>query len=623
MNGLNNKQQEAVQNIEGPTLILAGAGTGKTKTIVERISYILNKGEALTHQIMAVTFTNKAAREMQSRVLTATQQDLFWVGTFHSICAKILRKHAQLVGLNSSFTIIDRDDQLNLIKNIISDINPEYIDTQESKKKLRSILTVLQNWKNKALTPYNVPQAKNELERAALECYQLYQERLKISNSVDFDDLILHNINIFNNHPEVLEEYQNKIKYLMVDEYQDTNTVQYLFVRLIAQKYKNICCVGDDDQSIYSWRGAEVSNILRFTDDFPGATVIKLEQNYRSTPHILAVARAVIDQNQDRLGKTLWTESQSNTKVKLMLCQNHKDEARNIISKIAQDKDFKNTAILIRASAQSRPFEEYATYYGVNYHIIGGIRFYDRKEIKDALSYIKIAINNNDDVAFERIINTPKRGIGPLTLKKIYYAALSDNISLTTAASKLLTQKVIKSPRLELLLRQLHEWNNLSEKTNPSYLLDTILRESGYMELISQGQEIESSTRKENLRELLHSLQEFNDTNQFLEYVALVTTSDNNNNADGISIMTLHSAKGLEFDNVFLPGWEEGIFPHQRCIKEGNVEEERRLAYVGITRAKKTLCISLARGRFINNVWLNPPPSRFLQKIPKEHIVYI
>ncbi|MBQ4875521.1 MAG: UvrD-helicase domain-containing protein [Rickettsiaceae bacterium H1] len=619
MHRLNDKQQKAVENIEGPTLILAGAGTGKTKTLVSRICHILNENYALPQEIMAVTFTNKAAKEMQSRIVELTNFHPTWVGTFHSIAARILRKNAEYVNLTGNFTIIDQDDQLNLIKNIIADINPEYIGSRDSRKKIKSIANIIQRWKDKALTPDNI-EVKNEMQRSALECYRLYQERLTLSNAVDFDDLILHNIKIFNNQPQVLELYQDKIKYIMVDEYQDTNMIQYLWLRLLAQKHKNICCVGDDDQSIYSWRGAEISNILKFSDDFPGAKVIKLEQNYRSNSHILAVAAAVIGENQDRLGKTLWTQNNAGPKVKLMKCYDHKEEARNIMSIIADRKEFKDTAILVRASAQTRPIEEYAIYYGVPYQIIGGLRFYDRKEIKDVISYLKTAANNNDDLAFERIVNVPKRGIGPTTLKKIYYAAISAKTSLTWAAHKLIEQKVIKSEKLTILLNQIDEWNKLSQEINPQDLTELILKSSGYIEMISQENEIEAISRKENIKELINALKDFNDIDQFLEYVALVTTADNNNNNEGISIMTLHAAKGLEFVNVFLPGWEEEIFPHQRCIKEGNVEEERRLAYVGITRAKENLCISFAERRFINHSWLSYPPSRFLHKLAKENV---
>ena len=619
MQDLNKRQKEAVENIDGPTLILAGAGTGKTRTLVARIAYILNEKYALPSEIMAVTFTNKAAKEMQSRILELTNISLNWIGTFHSIAVKILRKNAEYVGLTNNFTIIDQDDQFSLVKNIISDINYEYVNSRDSRKKIKLIVNAIQRWKDKALTPSNILDVKNETENVALECYQLYQERLKSSNAADFDDLILHNINIFNNCPEILRFYQNKIKYIMVDEYQDTNTIQYLWLRLLAQKHKNICCVGDDDQSIYSWRGAEITNILKFSDDFEGAKVIKLEQNYRSSSHILAVAASVIGENNDRLGKTLWTKNNMGEKVKIMRCYDHKEEARNIINAINNQGKFSDTAILVRVSAQTRTFEEYAIYYGIPYQIIGGLRFYDRKEIKDAISYLKISVNKNDDLAFERIVNTPKRGIGTTTLKKIYYAAISEKISLTKSARKLIDQKIIKSEKLRILLDQIDQWYDLSKNIISTDLATLILKSSGYIEMISRENEIESRSRKENIKELINALKEFNDISQFLEYVALVTTADNHNN-DGISIMTLHAAKGLEFDNVFLPGWEEEIFPHQRCIREGNVEEERRLAYVGITRAKKILCISFAERRFINNCWLNYPPSRFLYKISKENV---
>lgn len=618
---LNEEQKKAVDHIDGPSLILAGAGTGKTRTLVARIANILNNNHALPHEIMAVTFTNKAAKEMQERILELTNIPIGrWVGTFHSIAAKILRENADHIGLTSNFIIIDQNDQLNLVKNIMSDISPEYVNDGNWRKKIKIIVNTIQRWKDKGINPDKVLEVRSEIQKVALECYVLYQERLKLSNAADFDDLILHNINIFNQRPEVLHQYQQKIKFIMVDEYQDTNTIQYIWLRLLAQKHKNICCVGDDDQSIYSWRGAEISNILRFSDDFIGAKVIKLERNYRSTAHILAVASSVISENNDRLGKNLWTDNDSSTKVKLMRCYNHKEEARNIINLIMQQGEYSNTAILVRASAQTRPLEECCAYYQLPYSIIGGLRFYDRKEIKDAISYLKIAINLNDDIAFERIVNVPKRGIGPSTIKKIYYAALSSKTSLVQSAQSLIDQNIIKNEKLKQLFIQLHEWHELALSPGMSCaeLMEIILKSSGYMEMLTQDNDIEALSKKENIKELLHAMRDFSDMVQFLEHIMLVTTSDNS--VSGVNIMTLHAAKGLEFDNVFLPGWEEEIFPHQRSIKEGKVEEERRLAYVGITRAKKNLCISFAQSRFINNCWLNYPPSRFLNKMSKENI---
>ncbi len=617
---LNNKQQQAVNLISGPILILAGAGTGKTRTLVARIANILNNGHALQDEVMAVTFTNKAAKEIQSRITEFTgHHNIRWIGTFHSIAAKILRKEANYIGLESNFSIIDQTDQINLIKNIVKDMSPEYINSREWTKKIKKIANIIQHWKEKALMPESISEVKNEIQRLALKCYSLYQERLKLANAADFDDLILHNISIFNNNPKVLEYYQDKIRYLMVDEYQDTNTIQYIWLRLLAQKHKNICCVGDDDQSIYSWRGAQISNILKFSDDFLEVKIIKLEQNYRSTSHILSIAASIIDKNENRLGKTLWTENNSGTKVKLMQCYDHKEEARNIISSIIQNNKVEDTAILVRVSAQTRTLEEYAIYYGMPYHILGGLRFYDRKEIKDSICYLRIAININDDLAFERIINTPKRGIGPATIKKIYYTAISNKISLAKSAFILIEQEIIKSEKLKVLLQQINEWNTLAKEIPPTQLTELILTSSGYMEMLSQEDEIE--TKKENIKELIYALKDFSDINQFLEYVALVTANETSSNKNcGVSIMTLHAAKGLEFNNVFLPGWEEGLFPHQRCIDERNIEEERRLAYVGITRAKENLCISFSARRFINNHWVYYQPSRFLQNLPKKNI---
>ena len=620
MHSLNNQQQKAIETIDGPILILAGAGTGKTRTLVARIAHLLEQEYAYPYQILAVTFTNKAAKEMKKRITELTNTTMNWIGTFHSIAAMILRKNAEFAHLTSNFTIIDQVDQINLIKNIISNIHSEYIESKEAKKRIKIITNIIQRWKEKALSPYDILDTKGELQKIALSCYSVYQERLRISNAVDFDDLILHNVNIFKNNPEVLNTYHNSIKYIMVDEYQDTNTIQHMWLRLLAEKYKNICCVGDDDQSIYSWRGAEIANILKFSDDFPEAKIIKLEQNYRSTSHILAVAASVISKNRDRLDKTLWTSKNTAEKVQLMRCYDHKEEARNIMNTISKNKKFADTAILVRISSQTRALEEYAMYYGIPYQIIGGLKFYDRKEIKDSIAYLKIANNRNDDVAFERIINTPRRGIGPRTLNKIYYFGMEQKLSLIDSTTELIKTQAIKSDRLKYLVAQINEWHELSHSLDAAELLELVLKSSSYMEMLLQENEIDSLSRKENIKELLTALKDFNNISQFLEYIALVTTADHIDSNAHVSIMTIHAAKGLEFDNVFLPGWEEEIFPHQRCIIDGNVEEERRLAYVAITRAKNNLCISFAERRFLNHRWTTNKPSRFLYNISKKNL---
>ncbi len=619
MYSLNDEQKQAVIQVDGPILILAGAGTGKTKTLVSRIGNLVEQGHAEPYEIMAVTFTNKAASELKDRILELTQIPVKdWVGTFHSIAAKILRRHPEEAGLTQNFTIIDQDDQISLLKNIISDNSP----VAKDKKEIRIIANIIQRWKEKALNPSAVTDVNSEIKKVAWQYYPLYQERLKLANSVDFSDLLLHNINLFNEYPQILHLYQDKIKYIMVDEYQDTNTIQYLWLRLLAQKHKNICCVGDDDQSIYSWRGAEISNILRFSKDFVGAKVIKLERNYRSTSHILAVADAIISQNEGRLGKTLWTEEASGQRVKIAQYHSDREEAMSILQTVYQQYSnaYQETAILVRGTAQTRVLEEYCTHYNIPYQIIGGMKFYDRKEIKDIIAYLKIAVNPSDDAAFERIVNTPKRGIGQATMKKIYYEAINNHSSLVQAANILVEQGIIKSGRLKTLLQQISEWNSYTYDATCQELAEKVLECSGYLDMLKDDSTDEGKDRLDHVKEILGMMQgEYNDSNKFLEHISLVTTTDDLNQNGYLSIMTLHAAKGLEFDNVFLPGWEEEVFPHIRSIHEHNVEEERRLAYVGVTRARKNLYISYARSRFMYKMPLYNHPSRFLKNLPKEH----
>ncbi len=622
---LNKEQEAAVTNIDGPTLILAGAGTGKTRTITTRVAHIIKSDLAFAEEILAVTFTNKAAGEMLLRISELTAVSGIWLGTFHAIAARILRSHAEVVGLKTNFTIINTDDQIQVVKNIIHEMYPNY-----SLEKYSIITNIIQRWKEKGLMPKDI--TENELFKqahtTALAVYHSYQERLKFLNSADFGDLLLYNIQIFSESSDVLSYYQNKFKYIMVDEYQDTNTVQYLWLQLLARKHQNICCVGDDDQSIYSWRGAEIENILKFSDDFPGAKVIRLECNYRSTPHILATASCIINNNKDRLKKTLWTTNSGGQKVGLMKFWDGKAEARYIsefILKLGEYK-FSDMAVLVRAGFQTRVFEEYFVKYSIPYRIVGGVKFYDRQEVKDIIAYLRVVTNNSDDLAFERILNRPKRGIGTTTLKKIYGVAQENSISFIEAAKVLINSKQITDKTktsLKHLLDKIDSWKellaNLPEATK------IIADESGYMEML-ENEGATGLPRIENIKELLSALKNFDDAVSFLEHISLVTDIDNISNDDAVYVMTLHAAKGLEFSCVFLPGWEEGVFPYQRAFddKTGKaIEEERRLAYVGITRAKERLYISCSGRREINNMWQTMRNSRFIRELPTENVEVI
>ena len=678
LEGLNPEQTEAVQTTEGPVLVLAGAGTGKTRVLTTRIAHILATGKAWPSQILAVTFTNKAAREMKDRVgryVGDQVEGMPWLGTFHSVGVKILRRHAELVGLRSDFTILDTDDQIRLLKQII---RAEGID--DKRWPARQLANHIDGWKNKALTPSQIPEgdARAFGNGKGRELYQMYQDRLKILNATDFGDLLTETIRLFKEHPDVLAEYHSRFKYILVDEYQDTNVAQYMWLRLLSQnslpprrdvlqelkadkaaskapvkitaqmqanaqagveeapvspkKLTNICCVGDDDQSIYGWRGAEVDNILRFDKDFPGAKVIRLERNYRSTSHILGAASHLITHNEGRLGKTLFTESVSpdDKKVMVSACWDSEEEARTIGEEIEQlqrqGHELNNIAILVRASFQMREFEDRFVTLGLNYRVIGGPRFYERMEIRDAMAYFRVMCQPADDLAFERIVNTPKRGIGDATLRIIHDYARAKRIPLTVAA-RTLTQTEELRPKvrttIKALLDDFDRWAGMLDNTSHTELAEIVLDESGYTEFWQNDRSPEAPGRLENLKELVRSMEGFENLRGFLEHISLVMDVDNKEDLDAVSIMTLHSAKGLEFDNVFLPGWEEGLFPHQRALDEGGqtgLEEERRLAYVGITRARERCQIVFTSNRRIHGLWQSSIPSRFIDELPPAHV---
>lgn len=632
LEALNPPQREAVECLEGPVLVLAGAGTGKTRVLTTRIASILLQKKAWASQILAVTFTNKAAAEMRERVsaLIGGPSQGLWMGTFHSICVKILRRHAELVGLESSFTILDTDDQLRLIKQIL-----KAEDIDEKKFAPRVVASVISRWKDRGLTPDRVSAAelklsKSDYDSVAHHIYKIYQERLRILNAVDFGDLLLLCLKLFADHPDVLDQYRTQFRYILVDEYQDTNVAQYLWLRLLAQGSCNICCVGDDDQSIYGWRGAEVGNILRFGDDFAGAKIIKLEQNYRSNAHILGAASALIAQNQGRLGKQLWTEQEGGEKVIVRSVWDGAEEARvvgeEIESQHRKGRSLAEMAILVRAGFQTREFEERFITLGVPYRVIGGPRFYERMEIRDALAYLRIVCQPSDSLAFERIVNTPKRGIGNSTLQILHQYARMEEIPLMKAAAVLMDTDEIRGKAktsLQQLLTDIARWRRDLEGTPHGELARIILDESGYTAMWKADKSPEAPGRLENLKELVNAIEAFENIQGFLEHVSLVMENATNTSAEMISIMTLHSAKGLEFETVFLAGWEENLFPHPRALDESGgvgLEEERRLAYVGITRAKCQAIITYAANRRIHNQWQSSLPSRFIDELPSEHI---
>ncbi|MCX5497116.1 UvrD-helicase domain-containing protein [Kaistia dalseonensis] len=629
---LNPEQRLAVETTDGPVLVLAGAGTGKTRVLTTRIAHLLATGKAHPSQILAVTFTNKAAREMRHRIgdlIGPSVEGMNWLGTFHSIGVKILRRHAELVGLKSSFTILDTDDQIRLMKQVIQ---AEGID--EKRWPAKQLAALIDGWKNRGLVPKDVPPGDGGsfANGKAVKLYIAYQERLKVLNACDFGDLLLENLRLFREHPDVLKEYHQRFHYMLVDEYQDTNVAQYLWLRLLAQGRRNICCVGDDDQSIYGWRGAEVDNILRFEKDFPGAVVIRLERNYRSTSHILGAASHLIAHNQGRLGKTLFTEANDPDSVKVQVSSSwdSEEEARAIGEKIEdlqrQGHRLNDMAILVRASFQMRSFEDRFITLGLNYRVIGGPRFYERQEIRDALAYFRVVAQPADDLAFERIVNTPRRGIGDTSIKLLYDYGRSRGIPITQAAEELVQTEEVKAKTrtaLRDLMASFERWRGKLGTIKHTELAEIILDESGYTEMWQQDRSADAPGRLENLKELIRSMDEFESMEGFLEHIALVMDKDNAENQDAVSIMTLHSAKGLEFETVFLPGWEEGLFPHQRALDESGragLEEERRLAYVGITRAKKRASIWFASNRRIHGLWQSNVPSRFLDELPEKHV---
>ena len=634
LKGLNEEQREAVLTTEGPLLVLAGAGTGKTRVLTTRIAHIINSKLAWPSEILAVTFTNKAAREMKERIERSVPrlEAMPWMGTFHSIGARILRRHAELVDLKSDFTILDTDDQIRLIKQLL---DAENID--EKRWPARQFAGMMDTWKNRGLLPKDVSSADSGsyANGRGAKLYADYQARLKVLNAADFGDLLLENIRLFREYPEVLAEYHRKFKYMLVDEYQDSNVAQYLWLRLLAQgkpaSQANICVVGDDDQSIYGWRGAEVDNILRFEKDFPGAKVIKLERNYRSTGNILKAASAVIAFNEDRLGKTLHNDSVAPGELlSVTSLWDSEEEARTVGDEIEQyqrqGEALNSMAILVRASHQMRSFEERFITLGLNYRVIGGPRFYERKEIRDAIAYLRVVSNPSDGLSFERIVNTPKRGLGDSTIQILHNTSRSASVSLLAATRMLLETEDLKPKQrttLRELVGQFDHWSSLLQSMPHYQLAEQILDESGYTAMWQADKSPDSPGRLENLKELVRSMEEFETLGGFLEHISLVMDRDTAEAEDAVSIMTLHSAKGLEFDTVFLPGWEEGLFPSQRTMDESGragLEEERRLAYVGITRARKRARLSVAQNRRINGLWQSAIPSRFLDELPADAV---
>jgi DNA helicase-2/ATP-dependent DNA helicase PcrA len=628
LEGLNPEQRDAVLAIEGPVLVLAGAGTGKTRVLTTRLAHILATNKARPWELLAVTFTNKAAREMRERIthlIGPSSEGLRWLGTFHSVAAQILRRNAELVGLKSSFTILDVDDQERLLKQVLE---AENIDTKRWTPK--SLAHLVDHWKNRGWTPDKLPPSENDFAvNRGQKLYAAYQDRLRVLNACDFGDLLLHNLTLFTQHPDVLAEYHQKFRYILVDEYQDTNVAQYLWLRLLASERKNVCCVGDDDQSIYGWRGAEVDNILRFERDFPGAKVVRLERNYRSTKHILAAASGLIATNKGRLGKTLWTEADGGEKVRVRGVWDGEAEARLIGDEIEdlrrKGRKYKDVAVLVRASFQMRAFEERFVLLQIPYTVVGGPRFFERAEIRDAHAYLRLVQSQDDDLAFERIVNTPKRGIGEASVQKVLSSARLAGVSAMTAARELIgTDELPARTRSQLsnFIRDIDRWRQLAASTRHFELTETILDESGYTDFWRQDRAT-GQTRLDNLKELIQSMQAFDTLEAYLEHVSLVMDLDRGAGEDAVQIMTLHSAKGLEFPMVYLPGWEEGVFPSQRSVDEKGekgLEEERRLAYVGITRAREEARISFAANRLVYGRWTSQLPSRFVDELPLDTV---
>ncbi len=630
LRGLNPPQREAVLTSDGPVLVLAGAGTGKTAALTARLAHLLYTRKAYPSEILSVTFTNKAAREMRERVgrlVGDAVEGMPWLGTFHAIGAKMLRRHAELVGLQANFTILDTDDQLRVLKQLIV-----AADLDEKRWPTRQLAGMIDGWKNRGMVPADLDAGESEgfANGRGQEFYRAYQARLAALNACDFGDLLLHMLTILKREPALLEQYQQRFRYIMVDEYQDTNTVQYLWLRLLAQARKNICCVGDDDQSIYSWRGAQVENILKFERDFPGAKIIRLEQNYRSTPHILAAASGVIANNSGRLGKTLWTAEESGEKVRVIGVWDGPEEARRVGEEIEsaqrQGTSLDKVAILVRAQHQTREFEDRFIAIGMPYRIVGGVRFYERMEIRDALAYLRIVHQSADDLAFERIVNVPKRGLGDKAVAKLHMLARATGVPLTTAAARILdSDELTPQARRSLgnFVLDLARWRQMANDLPHPDLARQILDESGYTGALQAEKSVEASGRLENLTELVRAMEEYETLGAFLEHVSLVMDNEANAGEAKVTIMTIHAAKGLEYDNVFLVGWEEGLFPSQRALDEGgtaSLEEERRLAYVAITRARRKAVILHAANRRIYGQWTSSIPSRFVSELPPAHI---
>ncbi|WP_426958812.1 ATP-dependent helicase [Muricoccus radiodurans] len=628
---LNPEQRAAVETVDGPLLVLAGAGTGKTRVLTTRFAHILMTRRAFPNQVLAVTFTNKAAREMKERVsaILGRPAEGLWLGTFHALCARMLRRHAEYVGLRSDFTILDTDDQMRLLRQVM---DAAAVDTK--RWPAQGLMAVIQRWKDRGLTPARVTPAEDSdyANNRARALYEAYQSRLRDLNTADFGDLMMHMAEILRTREDVLAQYHRMFRYILVDEYQDTNTVQYLWLRLLAQGHKNICCVGDDDQSIYSWRGAEVENILRFEKDFPGATIVRLEANYRSTRPILATAAHLIAKNEGRLGKTLRAgrNDADGEKVRVVSLWDSEEEARMVGERIEQAQrsgtSLGEMAILVRAGFQTRSFEERLITLGVPYRVVGGLKFYERAEVRDAMAYMRVMHSTSDDLAFERIVNVPKRGIGDGALQQMHIGAREQGVPLAVAAERLAQTEALRArPRAAMreLFQGFARWRGIMQKDGHVIAVATMLDESGYTEMWKQDKSAEAPGRLENLKELVRAIGEFETLAGFLEHVALVMENDENSEGARVSLMTLHAAKGLEFDLVFLPGWEEGLFPHQRALDEGGVkslEEERRLAYVGITRARKMAVISHAANRRVYGNWTSAIPSRFLDELPPDQI---
>jgi len=630
LDALNPEQREAAETLDGPLLVLAGAGTGKTRVLTTRIAHILSLGRARPSQILAVTFTNKAAREMKGRVgelIGGVVEGMPWLGTFHAIGVKVLRRHAELVDLKSSFTVLDTDDQIRLLKQLLE---AENID--EKRWPARLLAAMIDGWKNRGLRPERVPDGESFAfaNGKGRELYAAYQHRLKELNAADFGDLLLENLRLFQDHPDVLAQYQTRFQFMLVDEYQDTNVVQYLWLRLLAQGSRNICCVGDDDQSIYGWRGAEVDNILRFETDFPGARIIRLECNYRSTAHILGAASGLIAHNQGRLGKTLRTDGSAGDKVEVQGCWDDEEEARVIGEDIEQlqrqEQNLSEIAILVRASFQMRAFEDRFITLGLPYRVIGGPRFYERQEIRDATAYFDVTLNPANDLKFERIINTPRRGLGESSLKSLHQLSRAYNVPLMQAARLIVETEELKPKSRKALfdlIAAFDRWRSLIESMRHTELAELILDESGYTAMWQAEKSPQAQSKLENLKELIRFMEEFDTLAGFMEHVSLVMDAESEEGTERVNLMTLHSAKGLEFDVVFLPGWDEGLLPHQRSLDESGrsgLEEERRLAHVGLTRARLKAKITFAQNRRTHGMWQQAIPSRFIDELPIAHV---